>query len=399
MHACQVIQRMLGSEERAGSNGEDTKSLRRRLTTRKRLFSSWFFRRTRNLVLVATLLVGLQELSVILIALSSNSGLSGDAGSFAVYIGFGSFFGVLLLSTVLQNLEVNLRERTPSPPLAWLYLHTLYWLPSAINGVILYLGVLYVLAGKNVLPGWPLLLAFWVIVSWFYDYLLLQGVGQGYQNFRGASWAGAAAFAKLAHGMFQKKRRTGLSPLLKSLTMTQSLFSLRRYAPEDLDAVYSTVVALSETPSINFESLLVLTRTLATLPRIDELPLALSQFLRDTKWPGMFKHVPFKRTSSSQRAVVFLGALTALSTFLAALPDDQRRSFFGTGGSFLISNLIPILATLGIVFATFATLYAVVYSVPIGYVRRFWPKNFPASDDGDSLGANYHAYGLGKLTD
>src|SRR5207249_3990346 len=175
-------------------------------------------------------------------------------------------------------------------------------------------------------------------------------------------------------GMFEKEKRAGLSPLMKSLGIAQTLFNLQGYVPEDLDAVYSTVVALSEGPTIRFKSLIDLTTTLETLPRPDDLPLALAKFLRDTKWPGMFKHVRGHRASTSQRLVILLAGLTALSTFLTALPDDDRRAFFSGVGSFVAANVIAIISIGGFVIASIAILYTVIYWVPLGYLRRFWPR-------------------------
>ena len=144
--------------------------------------------------------------------------------------------------------------------------------------------------------------------------------------------------------------------------------------PEDLDAAYSTVVALSEAPTIMFKSLVELTTTLETLPRLDDLPLALAKFLRDTKWPWMFKHVRGRRASISQRLVILLAALTALSTFLTALPDEDRRSFFSGVGSFVANNPIAIISIGGFVIASIVILYTVIYWVPIGNLLKFWPR-------------------------
>ncbi len=328
------------------------------------------FRRTRTLVLLASVLVGLQELAVILVALSASTGFSGLSG-IAIYIPFVLLIG----SATFQSRGTNLREKTPSPHLAWLYLHTLYWLPSILNGAILYAAVLYIILGKPFLPAWPSLLFFMIIITWFSDYFLLEAMGQDYRKMSGVSWAGAAGFARLARGMFLKRKKAGLSVLLKSLGMAESLFTERLYSPEDFDSVYSTLVSLSETPTLNFDALVELSAHLEVLPMLDGIPGAFDAFLREMGWPGGFKRIERPEAPAYQRWVVFLAGLTALSTLLTALPEAGKLSFFTLASSFVVSNLAWFLALAGFLMAIAAIIYTLFYWVPIGYLRKFWPPD------------------------
>jgi len=108
-----------------------------------------FFKRTRNLILLATALIGLQEVAVLFVAFSPTVGLSGELADLGVYITFVLFSGAIVLPTF----EFNFRGRTPDPLLAWLYLHTLYWFPSALNGAVLYGVVFHVVARNAFVPS------------------------------------------------------------------------------------------------------------------------------------------------------------------------------------------------------------------------------------------------------
>ncbi len=330
-----------------------------------------FLKQTRNLVAVAIVLVGIEELGVLLTAISPTWGTTGPLG---VYVSFASFLASLTGFALLRSFETNLRSRTTDPLLAWLYLHLLYWLTAILNGFLLILAIFYILAGGAFQPNWPFTLAVIEITTWYSVFLLLNGLGQDYQSIRGSSWAGAAAFAKLARGMLQEKPHGALTQLSKCLQIARNLFGERQYYPKDLDAISSTLEALAQTTLIQSTALVDVATALEHLPTVKDLPPAFDSFLKEQEWPSGFEHVPRPRRSAHQRLVILLATLTALSTFLTALSDATRQSLFNFVGSFVTSWLIFILAGFGVVIALIALGYAVTYSVPLAWVREYWPR-------------------------
>ncbi len=344
----------------------------------------------RNLLLVASSLVGAGEAGFLYVAFSifaiskTPTGFASTTSGIVFLIleslALVSTFGYLgsgerSAYSVLRVLH-SMGRKTRNPERARLYLHSMYSLLGLGNFLILTWVMIFIGVGW---AQWNVLWAVFAGASAFsivyYSRTVLNLLGQRYEDTRGASFPVAAAAARLADSMFSRKESEGLSVVYRALRISEVAFYNRGHRPVKFYDVMATVDGLGEVESkdLPFESLGKLARALGRLPRRDEIPQQFEDFLKEMKWPGGFEIVkPEKGPSIYDHLTLLTSVIVAAGIVLELILPGNVRDALYLGLSSLVGtetgNFLGLTILLvGVIYC----LRPLAFNVRLSLVRRY----------------------------
>jgi hypothetical protein len=351
----------------------------------------------RNLVLCGSILISLGEAGYIgfvlggVVPVKSPFFFGATAGILWLYLTTGAFFLWLasrdkLILPFFPTLGKSVQS-TSDPHKTNLWVHSFYHFLNLVNALMLLFSFFIAVAVKTWTPNWGVLAGLTVILSVYYNRLIFSGLGQRSEDNRGSSFVLAASLAKLSSKMFEKKDRRGLSPLLQTLRILDTLFTNRRYRPRQLPSVQTTVEGLTdlEVEGLPFDTLERLAESLTRLPRREEIAPAFDRFLTEMKWPGEFERVEHKRVSGYELATILVFAATAIGSFLLFVPRTVQDAAYDAISSFVVAqgaNSIGVaLVFVGIFYWPFVARYETYFDLLLRYRSLATPLSSSTSSE------------------
>ncbi len=322
-------------------------------------------------LLAALLGVSLSGIAVTVVASSPQNPSVGSSGYLVL--------SVIFVASILGRYLALFREPNPTRWTGerlrgWFYLHAIYWVGGIWNGLILYGLFFYSLRGAF-FPVWPLWVGVAILIALSSNYLIMQSLGQEYENWQGDSYRGAAAYARLARGMLMANSRYGVLQLKASVVMAKKLLRTRSFVPIDINAVSGTLAVLAGTPSLDYQKLSGIAGSLEKLPQVDTLPGAIKTFLDSLSWPRSFEHVePEPRRSDYPRLTIFFSFFALLIAGVALLAESNREAILQIFGILITQNSLAVIeAGIGLIGVS-VILYVLRGVAPFLAIRKYWPR-------------------------
>jgi hypothetical protein len=333
----------------------------------------------RKVMITALVPIGIGEVGFCIVALA----FLAIRSTFDI-VGFGVLYTIVIGSIVAIELSLGApthriqarlskwMAETSSPHRTRLYLEIVRQRLAFLNVFILMIGTFAIIISRMWNPYWAFYAGACGAVAVFYNRSVLNLFGQRYDDNRGASFVLAASLSNLASKMFSDKKKGGLTPMIEALRMTRTLFTRKGLRPKSLEEVWMTINSLDQRDDLPFQALDSLAHSIQELPRRDQLPEKLGEFLDSLGWARGFELIPKKKDGMSKGEflnIVFT-SIIAIGSILAVI-GGVLQGLVPSFSQYLGQQVGSVIAIFVLAAGFVYSFRADAYSVPFYYARKY----------------------------